>query len=242
MCFSEEQLDSYAENNADEILRKEIEEHLKTCQGCYAQVTEMTALKRFISQRFGKSEGSHPSPKEIEDFCYGRTDKEKTLGVLEHVSLCDECHELLQEMRAEQTLVQEGKIPQLATPTKLSPRLEASFVKYVIKETANEIVHRRFLDKKEFLDKFWNEILSLAETALPGKSSLVGALGFSELDRDTPEFQILCVIKTLDDFTRKTTGQEDFKTNAKTIRSLAKKNGVRPELVDDIIELTTPYF
>ena len=133
-CFHGEQLDSYVWNAADETPRKEIEEHLKTCQACYAQVTEMTAFKRLITKRFGKSQGPHPTPKEVEDFCYDRTQKQNETAILSHIVSCDKCHELFQGLRTEQKLVKEGIIPYLETPTKLPARLLEHYETYSKKD------------------------------------------------------------------------------------------------------------
>lgn len=76
----------------------------------------------------------------------------------------------------------------------------------------------------------------------PKESNLIGAFGFSGSEPDAPEYQILSVIKTLEDLTKKAAEHEDFKTIAKRIRSSAKKNRVKPDLVDDLVEFSKPYF
>lgn len=242
MCFSIEQLDRYVENNADEELRKAIEEHLTTCRDCSNEVKERSLFKKFLIHNLGRPDTPHPDFEDIEAFYHNKLAKEKEKEVAGHLIWCDDCRESLDIIKEDPSL-EELSIPALLeVPKKLSPKLKAHFIKNMIQEIALEVVRKRFPDKKEFFNNLWDRLLSIPGMAFPKKSNLIGAFGFSESEPDAPEYQILSVIKTLEDFTKKAAEQENFKTIAKRIRSSAKKNRVKPDLVDDLIEFSKSYF
>lgn len=242
MCFSEEQLDSYLEDNTDGKLRKEIDQHLETCKTCRGELEERAAFKALMIQKPEKSMGPHLILKDIDEFLSNKVSKEQEAKIIDHLIHCEECHKDFEIRKIEENLIQEEEASNVETPANLPPKLSAFFMKYVIKESVSEVIRKRFPDKNEFLNKFWDQLLELSEIFLPGKPNLVGALGFSDLKPDAPEYQILGMIKTLNDSARQINENDDSEKVAGKIRASAKQNRLKKHLMNDLIESTKPYF
>ncbi len=244
MCFSTEQLDIYVEKTADEKLAKEIEEHLPTCKACNDEVRERLAFKKFLTQKFVMPDTPHPDFEDVEAFYYDRLSKEKNKVVLDHLFFCEDCKESLDVVRTGR-MIEEGKIAvPVEFPAKLSPKLEAYFMKSRIKKIILKVVQKRFPDMQEFFRTVWEKLSGLPELAflLPKKLDLAGALGFSDLKAETPESDILKMIITMEDVLPKISEKEDVKEVVKRIRGSAKKNKLKSDLVEDLVEITQKLF
>jgi hypothetical protein len=242
MCFSNEQLDSYVENTAHEKLRKEIEEHLPKCKTCFKDVKERLIFKRLLSLNLGTPGGPHPDFEDIENFYHNKLGEEKEAEIVNHLLYCDDCRESLEIVRTKQ-MIEQGEMPGYEkAPEKLPPKLDVHFVKNRVKEIASGVVQKRFADKQGFFTKLWDKLSAMPEMVLPRTPELVGALGISSLEEDTPESDIFKIITTLEDAEKKIDEKDDSKKAMRKIRRSAKKNSVKSELIDDLIQFAKPHY
>lgn len=243
MCFSKEQLDGYVEDTIDEELRIAIEEHLATCKACSDVVKERTIFKKFLTQKLEEAETPHPDFEDIESFYYNKLEKKRAKEVLDHLSYCGDCSETLNSIRTGQ-MIEEGKIPSYVEfPEKLPPKLEAYLRKNKIKETVLAIIQKKFPDNHEVFKNLWHDIWTLSEMNLPKKVYLAGVLKtLEDLKPETAKFQIFKIIETLEDASEGIDEEDDTKTIIEKIRSTAKKNKLKHELLDDLIESAKLHF
>lgn len=245
MCFSEEELDSYGENTAASELRKRIEQHLPSCKSCSEEVKAQQSVRNFLRQKPANDlPGPHPKYEEMEDFHYRRLDEARRHDLLKHLVACRSCRDFLEIIR-EVKLEEEGKVPSpFAIPQKLLPELEAYYVKYRIRTIAEAVIQKSLPQMQDFFKTVWEKIANLPELGMPQpkKYSLAGALGFTHLKPDSPESDILRIITTLEGSLPKAGEKEDKEKVLKKIRGIARKNKLKREIEDNLVESTEKFF